>query len=70
MARHLYRRPSLTPNLPVVDIPLMHPPIEGDIENADGGIGVSHTMRPLVVHIDRPDGTPEGTLFELYWGAR
>lgn len=68
MARHLYRRPSLTPNLPVVDIPLMHPPIEGDIENADGGIGVSHTMRPLVVHIDRPDGTPEGTLFELYWG--
>ncbi|MBL4981443.1 hypothetical protein [Pseudomonas fluorescens] len=68
MARHLYRRPSLTPNLPVVDVPLMHPPIEGDIENADGGIGVSHTMRPLVVHIDRPDGTPEGTLFELYWG--
>ena len=68
MAKPPFRRPNLRAELPAVDIPLMQPPIEGDFEQADGGIGVSHTMRPLVVHIDRPDGTPEGTLFELFWG--
>ncbi|EZP65871.1 hypothetical protein BW43_03019 [Pseudomonas sp. RIT357] len=46
----------------------MQPPIHGDVEKADGGIGVSHKMRPLVVHLDRPANTPEGTSFELFWG--
>uniref|UniRef100_UPI000A847DD6 hypothetical protein n=1 Tax=Pseudomonas fluorescens TaxID=294 RepID=UPI000A847DD6 len=68
MANHSYRRPAPHSELPPVDIPLLHPAIEGDIEKADGGIGVSHTLRPLVVHIDRPDNTPLDTLFELFWG--
>lgn len=68
MANLPSRRPDLRADLPAVDIPLMQPPIEDDDEKADGGIGVSHTMRPLVVHIDRPEDTPEGTLFELFWG--
>ncbi|QHF44916.1 hypothetical protein PspS35_14440 [Pseudomonas sp. S35] len=69
MAKQHASPPSPLSELPAVDIPLMQPPIEGDLEKADGGIGVSHTMRPLVVHIDRPDSTPEGTHFELIWGG-
>jgi hypothetical protein len=69
MAKHRAQRPSPLFDLPPVDIPLMQPPIAGDAENADGGIGVSHTLRPLVVHIDRPASTPEGTYFELVWGG-
>jgi hypothetical protein len=68
MVKRRARRPSPLSYLPSVDIPLMQPPIAGDVENADGGIGVSHTLRPLVVHIDRPANTPEGTFFELFWG--
>ncbi|MFL1482450.1 hypothetical protein, partial [Pseudomonas grimontii] len=68
MDKRRARRPSPLSYLPPVDIPLMQPPIAGDVENADGGIGVSHTLRPLVVHIDRPANTPEGTFFELFWG--
>jgi hypothetical protein len=68
MVKRRARRPSPLSYLPPVDIPLMQPPIAGDVENADGGIGVSHTLRPLVVHIDRPANTPEGTFFELFWG--
>ncbi|PFG71763.1 hypothetical protein DM05_2136 [Pseudomonas poae] len=69
MAKHRTPPPSPLSELPPVDIPLMQPPIAGDVENADGGIGVSHTLRPLVVHIDRPTNTPEGTFFELFWGG-
>lgn len=54
--------------LPVVDIPLLQPPIDDDVEHADGGIGLRHVEHPLVVHIDRPDNTPDGTVFELFWG--
>ncbi|MCS3515966.1 hypothetical protein, partial [Pseudomonas grimontii] len=68
MDKRRARRPRPLSYLPPVDIPLMQPPIAGDVENADGGIGVSHTLRPLVVHIDRPANTPEGTFFELFWG--
>ncbi|CAI8866618.1 FlgD_ig domain-containing protein [Pseudomonas marginalis] len=69
MAKYRAQPPSLISELPPVDIPLMQPPIAGDLEEADGGIGVSHTLRPLVVHIDRPSSTPEGTFFELFWGG-
>ncbi|EZP65870.1 hypothetical protein BW43_03018 [Pseudomonas sp. RIT357] len=68
VSKHLYRRPKTRSDLPAIDIPLMQPPIHGDVEKADGGIGVSHKMRPLVVHLDRPANTPEGTSFELFWG--
>lgn len=63
-----YRRPSPNSDLPPVDIPLLQPPIKDDVDKADGGIGVSHILRPLVVHIDRPDNTPKDTVFELFWG--
>ena len=69
MANHQAPPPSSLSDLPPLDIPLMQPPIAGDLEKADGGIGVSHTLRPLVVHIDRPGSTPEGTHFELFWGG-
>lgn len=68
MTSRPYRRPSPHSDLPPVDIPLLQPPIEGDVDKADGGVGVSHILRPLVVHIDRPDNTPKDTLFELFWG--
>ena len=54
--------------LPAVQISLLHPPIEGDVAQADGGIGLIHLAHPLVVHVERPENTPEGTLFELFWG--
>ncbi|MHA6575595.1 hypothetical protein [Pseudomonas yamanorum] len=54
--------------LPAVIIPRMHPRIEGDVERADGGIGLRHIEHPLVVFIRRPDNSPMGTVFELYWG--
>jgi len=55
--------------LPAVDIPLRQPPIPDDVDKADCGIGLRHVEHPLVVHIDRPDGTPPGTIFQLYWGS-
>jgi hypothetical protein len=54
--------------LPPVDIPLRQPPIPGDVDNADCGIGLRHVEHPLVVYIDRPDNTPPGTVFQLFWG--
>jgi hypothetical protein len=54
--------------LPPVDIPLLQPPIPDDIEGADGGIGLRHIEHPLLVHMARPENTPPGTVFELYWG--
>ncbi|MDR0189045.1 hypothetical protein RCO22_08865 [Pseudomonas yamanorum] len=54
--------------LPTVDIPLLQPPIPDDIEAADGGIGLRHIEHPLLVHMARPENTPPGTVFELYWG--
>lgn len=54
--------------LPPVDIPLLQPPIPDDIEAADGGIGLRHIEHPLLVHMARPENTPPGTVFELYWG--
>jgi hypothetical protein len=55
--------------LPPVDIPGRQPPIPGDVDNADYGIGLRHVEHPLVVHIDRPDNTPPGTVFQLFWGS-
>jgi len=60
---------NLSDLLPSVDIPLLQPPISGDVENSDGGIGLRHVEHPLVVHIDRPEATPPGTFFQLYWGS-
>jgi hypothetical protein len=56
--------------LPPIDIPLRQPPIPDDVDNADCGIGLRHVEHPLVVYIDRPDSTPPGTLFQLFWGSR
>lgn len=50
-----------------VDIPLMFPPIEGDVEAADGGIGKLHVTRPLVVYVTYPFAAPVGTTFQLIW---
>lgn len=55
--------------LPPIDIPLRQSPIPGDVDNADCGIGLRHVEHPLVVHIDRPDYTPPGTFFQLFWGS-
>ncbi|TFY90229.1 hypothetical protein DYL59_08945 [Pseudomonas kairouanensis] len=52
-----------------VDVPLMFPAIEGDVENADGGIGIVHATRDLVVHVTYPFLTPVGTVFQLFWGS-
>ncbi|KAA6177284.1 hypothetical protein [Pseudomonas veronii] len=61
--------------LPPVKIHGIQAQIPEDIERpenpngpADGGIGLRHVEHPLVVHMDRPDGTPPGTEFRLYWG--
>jgi hypothetical protein len=64
------KRPAPLTLLPAVDIPQLQPPIDGDLERADGGIGLRHVEHPLVVHMDRPENTPEGTVFELFWGDR
>lgn len=53
--------------LPAVDIPFLHPRIDGDEAHADGGIGLRHLLYPLVVHVERANNTPVGTLFELFW---
>ena len=54
--------------LPALNIPLMHPKIAGDLDLADGGIGLRHTEASfLIIHMQRPEGAPEGTLFHLYW---
>ena len=50
-----------------VDIPLMFPPIEDDVEGADGGIGKLHVTRDLVVYVDYPFSAPVGTTFQLIW---
>ncbi|OLY76816.1 hypothetical protein AU074_03335 [Pseudomonas sp. ATCC PTA-122608] len=55
--------------LPPVEISLSQPPIPGDADNADCGIGLRHVEHPLVVYIDRPDATPPGTFFQLFWGS-
>ena len=62
------RQPVPHEFLPALEIHSLAPPIEGDIEQADGGIGLRHVAFPLVVHIARPDNSPVGTLFELFWG--
>ena len=62
-------QPSPSANLlPPIDIPLLQPPILDDVEGADGGIGLRHIEHPLLVHMARPENTPPGTVFELYWG--
>ncbi|UVH51965.1 hypothetical protein NVB75_03665 [Pseudomonas sp. CBS] len=63
-------KPAL-PNdlLPPVTIYGLQPPIEGDVEKADGGIGLRHLEHSLVVWVARPENSPVGTLFELYWGT-
>ncbi|NIL18281.1 carbohydrate binding domain-containing protein [Pseudomonas sp. AN3A02] len=55
--------------LPPAEIPLSQPPIPGDADNADYGIGLRHVEHPLVVYIERPDATPPGTVFQLFWGS-
>lgn len=61
--------------LPQIEIPGMEPQIPEDIEHpenpngpADGGIGRRHVEHPLIAHMKRPEGTPPGTQFYLYWG--
>jgi hypothetical protein len=61
-------KPPVMDILPPVEIPLMQPPIPGDAEGADGGIGLRHVDNSFVVHITRPANTPELTLFQLFWG--
>lgn len=62
-------KPPVMDILPPVEIPLMQPPIPGDIEGADGGIGLRHVDNSFVVHIARPANTPELTTFQLFWGS-
>ncbi|MBF6029856.1 hypothetical protein ICY20_19060, partial [Pseudomonas sp. P115] len=57
------------PDLPPVEIGLLYPPIPGDRERADGGIGLRHVEVPLVVHIARPLNTPIATTFQFYWAG-
>lgn len=52
-----------------VDIPLMFPVIEGDVESADGGVGLLHATRDLVAHVTYLLSTPVGTTFQLFWGG-
>ena len=67
MAKHRQTKSPFKADLPVVEIGLLYPPIPGDHERADGGIGLRHVEVPLVVHIARPNSTPRGTHFQLYW---
>ena len=62
-------RKKTTYQLEPVDVPLMFPAIEGDVENADGGIGNVHATRDLVVHVTYTLHTPVGTTFQLFWGG-
>jgi len=50
-----------------VDIPLMFPRIEDDVEGADGGLGSLHVTRDLVVHVNYASPVPAGTTFQLMW---
>ncbi|KAA6168477.1 hypothetical protein, partial [Pseudomonas veronii] len=57
--------------LPAIVVPLTEPPIEGDIDAADGGIGLRHTESALVVYLVNPkDGVSAGSIARLYWGDR
>ncbi|WP_168232948.1 hypothetical protein [Pseudomonas veronii] len=69
MIKHPAPVNPFVPDLPPVEIGLLQPPIVGDHERADGGIGIRHTEIPLVVHIARPPSTPKGTSFEFYWAG-
>lgn len=69
MAKHRRPKSPFKADLPPVEIGLLYPPIPGDHENADGGIGLRHVEVPLVVHIARPPATPRGTSFQLYWAG-
>ncbi|WP_342309812.1 hypothetical protein WLF14_14940 [Pseudomonas fluorescens] len=57
--------------LPAIVVPLTEPPIAGDIDAADGGIGLRHTESALVVYLVNPkDGVSAGSIASLYWGNR
>ncbi|KAA8562886.1 hypothetical protein FX985_02953 [Pseudomonas extremaustralis] len=57
--------------LPAIVVPLTEPPIEGDIDDAAGGIGPRHTESALVVYLVNPkDGVSAGSIASLYWGNR
>ena len=50
-----------------IDIPLMFPRIEDDLERADGGVGRLHVTRDLVVYVTYPFDVSVGTTFQLIW---
>jgi hypothetical protein len=57
--------------LPSIDVPLLEPLIDGDLEGAHGGIGLRHTESNLVVYLKNPkDGVGPGSVATLYWGNR
>ncbi|QOU02274.1 hypothetical protein IM720_16170 [Pseudomonas fluorescens] len=57
--------------LPAIVVPLTEPPIAGDIDAADGGIGLRHTESALVVYLVNPkDDVSAGSIASLYWGNR
>lgn len=58
-----------TVQLDKVDIPMMYPAIEGDVEGAEGGVGIVHATRDLIVHVTYPFLAPVGTVFQLFWGT-
>lgn len=50
-------------------VPLLEPPIEGDVDGSHGGIGRAHAERPLVVYLVNPkDGVGAGSVATLFWG--
>ncbi|WP_065927579.1 hypothetical protein [Pseudomonas sp. 8 R 14] len=57
--------------LPPIVVPLLEPPVEGDIDGADGGVGLRHSENPLVVYLVNPKvAVTAGSIALLYWGNR
>lgn len=55
--------------LPALVVPLMQDPIDGDIDDVDGGLGSRHTETDWVVYLINPkDGVGEGSVARLYFG--
>lgn len=61
------KRPTRFSDLPPLDTAYLHPRIPGDVDNVDAGVGLHHVEHGLLLHMDRPDATPRGSVFRLFW---
>jgi hypothetical protein len=65
------KKKPTTPLLPPIEVPMLEPRIEGDVDGAYGGVGLRHVedLRGLVLYVINPKvGVGGGSVLSLFWG--